>query len=94
MTRYSVHFTGRVQGVGFRYAAREIAAGYPVTGFVRNLDDGRVHLVAEGEEAQLEAFLSELRRRMAGHIREASVTREASTGEFGPPADGAFTIRH
>jgi acylphosphatase len=46
-----------VQGVGFRYSTREVACSYEVTGFVRNLPDGRVELVAEGDEAELRAFL-------------------------------------
>ena len=43
-----VYYAGNVQGVGFRYTARCAAAGLDVTGFVRNLPDGRVHLVVEG----------------------------------------------
>jgi acylphosphatase len=54
--RLQVFYSGRVQGVGFRYTARMQARGFEVTGFVRNLPDGRVELVAEGERAELEAF--------------------------------------
>ena len=43
--RATVFYSGRVQGVGFRYTAREIACGYELTGYVRNLDDGRVELI-------------------------------------------------
>ena len=43
-----VTYRGRVQGVGFRYTARTVAAGYAVQGFVRNLPDGGVQLVVEG----------------------------------------------
>ena len=42
-----IYYSGRVQGIGFRYTARSIAAGRRVTGFVRNLPDGRVHLIVE-----------------------------------------------
>ena len=55
--RLSVHFEGHVQGVGFRQSARRLATGYEVTGEVRNLPDGRVHLLVEGEEEELRAFL-------------------------------------
>src|SRR5207249_8898651 len=51
--RAHVFYAGRVQGVGFRYTAREVACGYEVTGFVRNLPDGRVEMVAEGEEEEV-----------------------------------------
>ena len=60
--RLQAFFTGRVQGVGFRFAARRFAEEYPVTGFVRNLTDGRVELLAEGTEVVLESLLQRLRK--------------------------------
>ena len=57
MERLIVHYSGRVQGVGFRATVRQIACGYDVTGTVRNLADGRVELIAEGAKAELKAFL-------------------------------------
>ena len=51
-----VFFSGHVQGVGFRYTTKSVAMGFEITGIVRNLGDGRVQLVAEGERAELEAF--------------------------------------
>ena len=53
----TVYFTGHVQGVGFRYATLQVAKEFEVTGFVRNLPDGRVHLEVEGEKPEIEAFL-------------------------------------
>ena len=50
--RARVYYSGRVQGIGFRYTAREVACGYEVTGFVRNLPDGRVEMAAEGDEEE------------------------------------------
>lgn len=55
-------FQGHVQGVGFRYTTVHVAAGFKVAGFVRNLPDGDVELVAEGDEADVNAFLDGLRR--------------------------------
>ena len=51
MGRQQLHilYEGRVQGVGFRYTTKSVANGFEVTGTVRNLTDGRVELVAEGE---------------------------------------------
>lgn len=57
MKRIVVLYSGRVQGVGFRVTVRQIACGYEVTGTVRNLPDDRVELIAEGTQAELEAFL-------------------------------------
>jgi len=68
--RLSVHFEGHVQGVGFRHGTRKVATGYEVTGTVRNLSDGRVELVAEGDEAELRAFLEGIAEsELAGLIR-------------------------
>jgi len=55
--RLIAHYEGRVQGVGFRLNVCRTAAGYEVTGTVRNLPDGRVELVAEAPEEELRAFL-------------------------------------
>jgi acylphosphatase len=52
-----VYYEGRVQGVGFRYTVRQLAKGFDVTGWVRNLPDGRVELQASGENQEVEAFL-------------------------------------
>lgn len=58
MASYQVFYSGRVQGVGFRYSVKQIAAGYEVVGCVRNLPDGRVSLEADGERAEVDAFLA------------------------------------
>lgn len=69
-----VFYAGRVQGVGFRYAAKTVASGFEVTGTVRNLDDGRVELVAEGLRSELEAFRTAIRDSgLAGLIRDETV---------------------
>ncbi|MFM7101487.1 MAG: acylphosphatase [Verrucomicrobiota bacterium] len=59
--RLQVLYSGRVQGVGFRYQVRQVAAGYEVTGYVRNLPDGRVELVAEGWTDELKSFRQAIR---------------------------------
>jgi acylphosphatase len=64
-----VFYEGRVQGVGFRYSARRVAAGFDLAGYVRNLPDGRVELVASGEEEEVDGFLQAVREsELAGHI--------------------------
>ena len=82
MLRRTVFYSGRVQGVGFRYTTCRIAEQFDVTGFVRNLADGRVETVVEGESAEVDRFLSEVSRETAGHIREAKMHESPATGEF------------
>ncbi len=66
----SVFFSGHVQGVGFRFAALQVAREFEVAGWVRNLADGRVELSVEGGAAEVEAFVVALGERMHGHIRK------------------------
>lgn len=77
-----VHYSGRVQGVGFRYTARQIAAGLAVTGYVRNLADGRVELYAEGSPAELSRLLAEIAAAMTGCIRDAEVAAGRASGSY------------
>ena len=72
MIARKTHFSGRVQGVGFRYTAGEVAAGFKVAGYVRNLDNGDVELVAQGDEAEVDRFLAALEARMRGYIEGRS----------------------
>jgi len=81
--RLTVIYTGHVQGVGFRYTARTVAAGFEVIGTIRNLPDGRVELIAEGTRAELEAFAQALRDAgLAGFIRDEAVSWAGASNEF------------
>ncbi|MGH7952140.1 MAG: acylphosphatase [Limisphaerales bacterium] len=81
--RMRVFYSGRVQGVGFRYSVKTVAAGFEVSGTVRNLPDGRVELIAEGERAELEAFSRAVRDAgLAGFIRDESVVWADARNEF------------
>lgn len=82
MIRRTVFFSGRVQGVGFRYTTSRIAENYAVTGYVKNLSDGRVEAVVEGETAEIERFLTALGAEMAGNIRDVQQHDRPTTGEF------------
>ena len=72
MIARQVFYEGRVQGVGFRYTARNIAKGYEITGWVRNLPDGRVELHACGVPDEVNAFLTAVEEsELNGNIRKA-----------------------
>ncbi len=68
------HFEGRVQAVGFRYATRQITLGFDVIGWVKNLTDGSVELVLEGEEEEVAEFIIELTEEspLSHHIKSMS----------------------
>lgn len=87
--RKTIHFAGRVQGVGFRYTARNIAQQYKVSGYVRNLADGRVELVMEGSERETNAVVEEIKRKMTGFVRGVNVQTAPAIDEFED-----FEIRH
>ena len=79
----TVFYSGRVQGVGFRYTAKTVAAGFEIVGIVRNLPDGRVELVAEGLRAELEEFRAALRDAgLAGFIRDEQVIWADAKNQF------------
>jgi acylphosphatase len=82
-----VFFSGRVQGVGFRYAALQVAREFEVSGFVTNLPDGRVQLETEGGPEEIDAYLAALESRMQGYIRK---TERSSRKR--PPQFSGFTI--
>ncbi len=79
----TVLFSGHVQGVGFRYTARTVAAGFEITGTIRNLHDGRVELVAEGLRPELEAFRQALHDAgLAGFIRDEQIDWADAENKF------------
>ncbi|MCC7145450.1 MAG: acylphosphatase [Phycisphaeraceae bacterium] len=94
MIRYTVYFEGHVQGVGFRYTAVNIALRYAVAGYVRNLPDRRVLLVAEGQKQQLDGLVAAILDHMGDHVRRHTIDEGAASGEFGPAAPGRLAVRH
>jgi acylphosphatase len=77
-----VLFHGRVQGVGFRFTTCEVAARFQVTGYVQNLPDGRVRLVAEGEPAELDRFVQGVEAELVRFIRGRESSNSPATSEF------------
>ncbi|SVA60165.1 uncharacterized protein METZ01_LOCUS113019, partial [marine metagenome] len=83
LVRVHVHYSGRVQGVGFRYTVRSLVPGYDVLGTIRNLPDGRVELVAEGERAELEEFLQAVRDSgLRRNIQDEDIVWEEAQDKF------------
>ena len=89
MISTQVFYEGNVQGVGFRYSVKQVAKGFDVIGWVRNLADGRVELQAAGEPAELAAFLEAIRN---SHLR-AHIQKEAEAPLSAPPTTRGFEIR-
>lgn len=69
-----VIFSGRVQGVGFRYTTKDLARGFEVCGWVKNLPEGTVELQVMGEEDEVEGFIKEIAEEsnVAHHIKSLS----------------------
>ena len=80
--RREVHYSGRVQGVGFRYTASHIAQQFAVTGYVKNLPDGRVELVLEGPIKEIQAVLRTIQAEMGRYIRDVRESTRPATGAF------------
>lgn len=80
--RINIYYSGRVQGVGFRFTAIDIASELDVTGWVKNLHDGRVEVVAEGEERLLREFLDKIQQQMGRYVRDVDINWLEYQGEF------------
>jgi acylphosphatase len=90
MSAVQVFFEGNVQGVGFRYSVKHIAKGFDLTGWVRNLRDGRVEMQVNGADDEVQAFLQAIMQsELRAHIRKHNVTPLAEA----PPMRG-FEIRY
>jgi acylphosphatase len=79
-TIWKVRFEGRVQGVGFRSMVHDLARGFDVCGWVKNLPDGAVELLAAGEGGELAGFVREIVEEspLASHIRSHGIDKRAT----------------
>ena len=89
MKPVQVFYEGRVQGVGFRYSVRQIAKGFNITGWVRNLADGRVELQVKGEDEEVKAFLEAIRQSDLGSL----IKKESENALATAPESRGFEIR-
>ncbi|MEB2793007.1 MAG: acylphosphatase [Caldisphaeraceae archaeon] len=83
LVRLHAFIEGIVQGVGYRYFARRNALRLGIKGYAKNLKDGRVEVVAEGEEEAINAFLEELKKGpMLSRVDRVEYRVENYKGEF------------
>ena len=80
--RRETYYSGRVQGVGFRYTTRNLAQDYQVAGFVRNIRDGRVEVVVEGVPTEVERFLAAIQSALGHYIAGIQQNALPATGQF------------
>lgn len=78
----TVYFSGRVQGVGFRYQTLQVAKEYEVSGWVANLADGRVQLEAEGRPQEVQDFVAMVQERMEGNIRKVEQSHDTRPAQY------------
>ena len=82
INRAHVYYSGKVQGVGFRFTAESVAVELGLTGWVKNLHDGRVEVTCEGPEEKVKEFLCKINEIFKDYIRDADITWGGSSGEF------------
>ncbi len=78
-----LYYSGSVQGVGFRFTARALGNSIGVSGFVKNLADGRVEVLVEGEESKVREFTASIAEEFAGYIRSVDEVKEEPSGRKG-----------
>ncbi len=82
MIRAILFFSGRVQGVGFRFTTNEIAERFSVKGTVENCVDGRVKIVVEAESKEIDCFIEAVRTSMSGRIKQMERYESEPSHEF------------
>ena len=80
--RLHAYYTGSVHGVGFRYTAERTAVSLHLTGWVKNLNDGRVEVMCEGKESSLKEFLQKIENIFGIYIRDKNIDWDEATGEL------------
>ncbi len=81
--RAHLYVSGMVQGVGYRYFAIRKASSYGINGFAKNLADGRVEIVAEGDRGIVEEFIKDLKRGpISAHVSDVRIEWDKPTFEF------------
>jgi len=77
-----IFYSGRVQGIGFRYTVQDMANQQKVSGWIKNLDDARVEIVAEAEEDTLNNFLQQVNQHFSRYIEDVKTQWLPASGQF------------
>ena len=95
MIRKVIFYSGRVQGVSFRYTTANLAKRFEVAGYVQNLPDGKVRLDVQGCDDQVRGLLDAVDQAMAGNIKAKDVTDGPFDPALGDPREPeAFGVRY
>ncbi|MBC2605513.1 acylphosphatase [Pelagicoccus albus] len=78
----NAYFSGHVQGVGFRYSVSQLAKGFEVTGFVKNLVDGRVELEVEGRESECRQLVAAIVDELDSFVRKTEISDGIRAKQF------------
>ncbi len=78
----NIYYTGRVQGIGFRFTTQRLANSLGVSGWVKNLSDGRVEIVAQAEEEALKEFLAKILECFSSYIKDTEISCLPASDEF------------
>ena len=73
MVARHIVFIGSVQGVGFRFTAHRMAGRYQLTGYVRNLSDGTVEMLAQGKAEDIDDCIRDIQESLPGHVRDVKI---------------------
>lgn len=80
--KFKIIFSGSVQGVGFRYTSKQVSRSFDIHGTVRNLKNGTVELICEGERATVDEFTQAISNSTHGYVTDVDVAELPATGEF------------
>ena len=82
MERWHIYFFGRVQGVGFRFTSKQVADQFSVSGWVKNLPNGSVEMIVEGEVSELKRYIAAVKSSTHGNVTDTEITKSDATSEF------------
>ena len=77
-----IFYSGTVQGIGFRYTVQRFASSLKLTGWVKNLSDGRVEILVEGNQEDIEKLMNQIAEKFQGYIKNKEFSSAPASGKF------------